>query len=195
MRTLTNRPHIKKLRALAVDPDVDVWAMDEVHFQQHGSRCRMWVPPEVKDPVVLHHPTRKKVGYFGAVRLRDGKFLAVRETDRFDAASAWSFLRRLRGISGRAGRRVELICDNAKYHHANLHAKWRDRQEPAFHIAFLPPYSPELNPIERVWKLVRRQCLHNEYFPTVDAICEPVEALFDSWSQGSSVLKKLCNLA
>jgi hypothetical protein len=42
--------------------------MDEVHFQQHGSRCRMWVPPETKDPVLLHHPTRQSVGYFGAVR-------------------------------------------------------------------------------------------------------------------------------
>ena len=27
------------------DPAVDLWASDEVHFQQHGSRCRMWVPP------------------------------------------------------------------------------------------------------------------------------------------------------
>jgi len=36
--------------------------MDEVHFQQHGSRCRMWVPPETKDPVLLHQPTRKSVG-------------------------------------------------------------------------------------------------------------------------------------
>ncbi len=56
------------------DNEVDLWATDEVHFQQHGSRCRMWVPPETKDPVLLHHPTRRSVGYFGAVRLRDGKF-------------------------------------------------------------------------------------------------------------------------
>ena len=36
------------------DAAVDLWATDEVHFQQHGSRCRMWVPPETKDPVMLH---------------------------------------------------------------------------------------------------------------------------------------------
>ena len=36
------------------DPAVDLWASDEVHFQQHGSRCRMWIPPETKDPVLLH---------------------------------------------------------------------------------------------------------------------------------------------
>src|ERR1700750_135644 len=69
--------------------------MDEVHFQQYGSRCRMWVPPEVKDPVLQHHPTRKSVGYFGAVRLRDGKFIFARELNRFDALTTWNFLRLL----------------------------------------------------------------------------------------------------
>ena len=50
---------IKKLQALMHDAEVDLWATDEVHFQQHGSRCQMWVPPETKDPVLLHHPTRR----------------------------------------------------------------------------------------------------------------------------------------
>ena len=36
----------------------DVWSLDEVHFQQYGSRCRMWVPPETQDPILLHHPGR-----------------------------------------------------------------------------------------------------------------------------------------
>ena len=47
-----------------------MWSLDEVHFQQYGSRCRMWVPPETQDPILLHHPGRASVGYFGAVRLR-----------------------------------------------------------------------------------------------------------------------------
>ena len=62
---------------------VDLWSIDEVHFQQHGSRCRMWIPPEIKDPVLLHAPTRKSVGYFGAVRLRDGRFVFRQETGKF----------------------------------------------------------------------------------------------------------------
>ena len=43
------------------DPDVEIWAMDEVLFQQHGSVCKMWVAPEERDPVIHHHPTRKSV--------------------------------------------------------------------------------------------------------------------------------------
>ena len=101
---------IKKLQALSLDPTVDLWAMDEVHFQQHGSRCRMWVPPETKDPVLLHHPTRKSVGYFGAVRVRDGKFFFRRETGKFNAVTCWEFLKDLHAISTRAPRRVVVIA-------------------------------------------------------------------------------------
>src|SRR5271165_5165974 len=138
---------IKKLLALARDPDVDLWALDEVHFQQHGSRCRMWVPPEVRDPVCRHAPTRKLISYFGAVRIRDGRLVTSKPEGRFDAQTCWSFLRQLRRRSRRRGRRVIVIIDNARYHHATLHAEWRRLQVPGFILLFLPPYSPNLNPI------------------------------------------------
>jgi hypothetical protein len=46
-----NKGNIKKLHELARSGDVDLWAIDEVRFQLHGSRCRMWIPAEIKDPV------------------------------------------------------------------------------------------------------------------------------------------------
>jgi transposase len=168
--------------------------MDEVHFQQYGSRCRMWIPPEQKDPVLLHHPTRKGVGYFGAVRLRDGKFVALRESEKFNSQSTWNFLRQVRQASRRSGRRVVMIIDNAKYHHGRLHRPWRQGQGRDFQMAFLPPYSPDLNPIERVWKLVRRLCLHNRYFPQLHLVITAVEDQFRQWTTGSSALVRLCSV-
>jgi hypothetical protein len=130
--------------------------MDEVHFQQHGSRCRLWVAPEITDPVCYHAPTRKSISYFGAVRLRDGKLVMSRPKGMFDARTCWDFLRKLEHISRQADRQVIVISDNARYHHANLHAAWRQSVADHFRLHFLPPYSPQLNPIERVWKLLRR---------------------------------------
>jgi transposase len=169
--------------------------MDEVHFQQHGSRTYMWVPPEVRDPVLLHHPTRKSVSYFGAVRLRDGKLFMARANGRFDAQTTWKFLRDLRWRSLRSGRRVIVIADNAKYHHARLHADWRAQQEPTFTLHYLPPYSPNLNPIERVWKLTRRLCLHNRYFPTLERVIEAVDEQFQTWDHPNETLRRLCSIA
>jgi transposase len=174
------------------DNSVDLWSTDEVHFQQHGSRCRMWIPPEIKDPVLLHAPTRQSVGYFGAVRLRDGRFVFRREEDKFNGTSFFRFLRDLRRTATRTGRRIVVITDNAKYHHALLHKSWREEQAPGFTLDFLPPYSPELNPIERVWKLTRRLCLHNRYFAKLDDVIAAVESRFGDWTRRNEVLRRLC---
>jgi transposase len=40
----------KKLKIFHDDDNVDLWALDEVRFEQHGTRCRMWIPPEIKEP-------------------------------------------------------------------------------------------------------------------------------------------------
>lgn len=153
------------------------------------------MPPEVADPVLLHAPTRKSVCYFGAVRLRDGKFLFRREAGRFDGITTWNFLKQLRQRSGRSGRRVAVIIDNAKYHHAKLHAPWRAEQQPDFALSYLPPYSPDLNPIERVWKLTRRLCLHNRYFPTLEEVIAAVEEQFALWQKPNEALRRLCAVA
>jgi transposase len=174
------------------DDGIDLWALDEVHFQQQGSRCRMWVPPETRDPVVHHHPTRKSVGYFAAVRLRDGQFLFQRETGRFNGESFWTFLKVFREASAMDGHRVVAISDNAQYHRSSLHLPWRTLHAPHFALDFLPPYSPELNPIERVWKLTRRLCLHNRYFGFLDSVAVAVETQFAEWNKPNDTLRRLC---
>lgn len=171
---------------------MELWSLDEVHFQQQGTRCRMWIPPEVRDPVCLHHPTRKHVGYYGAVRLSDGRFHFHREMERFNAVTFWTYLKSLRRVCRNSSRKVIVIIDNARYHHALLHKSWRQQAAPNFQLDFLPPYSPQLNPVERVWKLTRRLCLHNRYFPALTDIIEDVESQFQQWHPANSTLRRLC---
>jgi len=152
----------------------------------------MWVPPEVKEPVLLHHPTRESIGYFGAVRIRDGKFVYQREDDSFNGDTFWTFLKRLRMASCHAQRKVCVILDNARYHHARLHKQWRELCSHTFTLSFLPAYSPELNPIERVWKLTRRLSIYNRYFPKLCDVVETVESQFNNWSKKSEDLRRLC---
>jgi hypothetical protein len=59
-------------------------------------------------------------------------------------------------------------------------------------LDFLPPYSPELNPIERVWKLTRRLCLHNRYFAFLDSVAEAVEGQLANWLGPNETLRRLC---
>jgi transposase len=152
----------------------------------------MWIPPEEKDPVLKHEPTRNKIGYFGAIRLRDGKFIYRREPEKFNAETFMKFLKQLRKASCHSGKTVVIISDNARYHHAKLHKEYREDCNDRFKLDFLPPYSPDLNPIERVWKLTRRCCTHNTYFPSLKNVMSTVEEKFNEWHKGSQILKKLC---
>jgi transposase len=164
--------------------------MDECQFYQHGSRCRMWIPPEEKNPVVKHAPTRKSVAYFGGVRIRDGKFVSC-QFDLFDAESFLYFMKMLLRERKR-GKKILLILDNAKYHHAEDLNSWLWANRKRIQLFFLPPYSPELNPIERVWKITRKLCTHNQYFETLEELTEIVDEQFKRWYSPNEALRKLC---
>ena len=66
---------------------------------------------------------------------------------------------------------------------------------PNFGLDFLPPYSPQLNPIERVWKLTRRLCLHNRYFAFLDSVVAAVETQFEEWTKPNDALRRLCAIS
>jgi hypothetical protein len=71
-------------------------------------------------------------------------------------------------------------------------AEWRASHVENFVLDYLPPYSPELNRIERVWKLTRRQCLHNRYFPVLEEVVAVVETQFGNWRNGNETLRRFC---
>ena len=169
----------------------DIWSMDEAMFQLHGTTCRMWVPSEDREPQALMRPTRKCVGYFGAVRHSDGAFLASKCEERFNAETTFEFLRSLRDRD-LDGRRKVVIIDNARFHHATLFKDWLLEVEEDLVLLFLPPYSPELNPIERVWKLTRRSCTHNRLFADLGELAGRLDRQFAEWRNGSEAVKRLC---
>lgn len=164
--------------------------MDECHFQQHGSRLAAWFPREEKDPVTKHAPVRKKVGVIGAVRADDG-ILVTCEHDKFNALAIESFLTEL--VKYRDEHKTMIvILDNARFHHAKALSGWLEQHSEYFRLDFLPPYSPELNPIERVWKLTRRLCTHNQYFEQLEELRQSVFAKFREWFCPNPVLVQLC---
>jgi transposase len=150
----------------------------------------MWIPPEDKDPVLLHAPTRKSVACFGAVNIRTGTLVTAFESP-FNGASFLRFLKTLLKHRSR-GKRLVLVLDNAKYHHARALQPWLRQQRKVLTLLFLPPYSPELNPIERVWKLTRRLATHNRHFPTLEDVIDAVTERFTLWVRPNRQLPRLC---
>lgn len=150
----------------------------------------MWIPPENTNPIVFHAPTRKSIGIYGVVRIKDGR-LITDEKNMFDANTFLSFLKKLSRYR-RKGSKMVVVLDNARWHHAKLLKNWLTKRKQVFQLEFLPPYSPELNPIERVWKLTRRLCTHNQYFQNLEDMTKIVFNQFESWYKPNDTLRRLC---
>jgi transposase len=150
----------------------------------------MWVPPEVKDPILWHAPTKNKIGIFGAVRLKDGHLVA-QQWEQFNGETFAVFLKYL--LRHRSPRKkMVIILDNSRYHHVRWLQPWLWDRRRVLRLDFLPPYSPQLNPIERVWKLIRRLCVHNQYFPTLQDLISAVEKQLILWAKPNETLRRLC---
>ena len=172
-------------------------SQDEVHFQQQTTTTRKLVKRGSR-PTVKSFPGKAKVSYSGFVVLGSGQ-LHVTKPERFNYASTieaiCSFLDT---YPLEEGKMYYMILDNASWHKKAKRLIW-DEQLPEYahirnKVKFLdiPPYSPDLNPIEQVWRITRREKTHNRFFATISEEA----ALLDEWFQGFSVpnekLASLC---
>ena len=135
--------------------------------------------------MVLQEPNWKGVSVFGPVGISDGS-LITRIPERYKALTFLEFLSLVHiRFTGSV-----IVMDNALYHNAGIITDY------AFltgnDILFLPPYSPELNLIERVWKIVKKHATHNRYFQLLSDMKNALSGEFDRYSKPNEELRKLC---
>ena len=70
----------------------------------------------------------------------------------------------------RSYRKIHVICDNAAFHRCRLVADYLRRWSHRIELHFLPKYSPETNPIERVWWHLHETITRNHRCPTIEAL-------------------------
>ncbi len=169
------------------DPTIQLWCEDEVHFQRHSSLIRMWAP-KGQQPRVLSPSVRHKVGFFGALNLKTGR-LVTQEAPIFNGETFGDFIRYL--LQSTQGK-IYLILDNARWHRSKDLQEFFEANQDRLELIFLPAYSPELNPIERVWRVIRRQVTHNRYFLSIEDLRFALITQFTIWNKPNSVLKVLC---
>ena len=161
------------------NPDIKVWFLDEVHFQLMTTVTRMWAL-KGQQPQLPSKPGHEKIGFYGAVNPKTGQ-LFIRPAYTFNSNTSASFLEEFMGTA-RPGVRIVMVADNASWHKRPI-CLLSGRFPDTFAVLYLPPYSPELNVIERVWWLTRRVCTHNKYFDRLDDMAATLFALFHSSCQ------------
>ena len=139
----------------------------------------------------ISQPQRKKERrtIFGCVCPDSGK-LITHVAEKGNTITFFTFL--LIVVKAFEGKKVYMVLDNVKFHKAQRLQPILKRYAHRIELVFLPPYSPDLNPVERVWWLMRKEITHNRWVKSMEQrICD-----FENWCKNKDPqkIKNVCNL-
>jgi transposase len=144
---------------------------DEASFAQWGSLGYTWAMTG-QQPVVKTCGKRQGYKVFGLIDYLSGRLFYHGQRERFTAAHYCAFLAQM--LASTSGP-VILIQDGARYHTAAATRAFFAEHRARLTVHQLPSYSPDYNPIEHLWRNVKRAKTHNRYFPTFEAVIAAVE--------------------
>ena len=134
-----------------------VFFVDAAHFVMGAFLGMIWC---VSRLFVKTSSGRQRYSVLGAVETRDHDLVTIRTAGSVNAESVCDLMKK---ISERyPGEKISLVMDNARYQYNNKVKELATSLD--LELLFLPAYSPNLNLIERLWKLVKTKCLRNRYY-------------------------------
>ncbi len=136
---------------------------DEAGFGRINKPKYCWCEKGVRPVVPCHHIREYRYAY-GAVEPQTGEsFFLVLPYCNTDCMNV--FLRELSDAYTQDS--IILVCDGATWHRA----KFLDIPS-NIKLLFIPPATPEMNPIEQIWKEIRKRGFKNEIFTTLDDVVD-----------------------
>jgi transposase len=143
-----------QIQARAKKAGAAIFFADEASVRTNYHAGTTWAPVG-KTPVVAGSGRTRSVSLVSAVSPRGGLHFQVHET----GIRAEEYLEFCKMLVADVGRPVFLIMDNSQVHRAKILKEHAAQSNGMLTLFFLPPYSPDLNPDEWVWKNVKHDNL------------------------------------
>lgn len=145
-----------------------------------------------KQPIVpCKQRRRERQTTFGSFNIRSGQM-----TISFaNKGNYQSFKKHLKKIlwTYKDQRKIIIVLDNVRYHHAKLLKIFLDKHK-KLELLYLPPYSPDLNPIERAWWYMRKKITHNRFIFSLKIRKVRFWQLFSQYQKPNDFMINLCNV-
>jgi transposase len=162
-----------------------IYFADGVHPQHQTQLTYGWIFKGVRKEIATTG-YQKRLNFIGGICLNGHRFNYC-VADKINADSVCDFLRHLRGANP-GKRRIHLILDNAGSNRNK--AVYKLAKNLGIKLHYLPPYSPNLNPIERLWKLMHEYVRYNKYYEKFSEFTEATLEFFKSIGRKKRILRE-----
>lgn len=162
---------------------------DEASLSNTATVSYGWSKRGNQPKICLPQRKRERRTIFGCVCPHTGR-LVTQVAERGNTITFFNFLMIV--LKAFQGKKVYMVLDNVRFHHAKRLKPILVRYKHRMEFVFLPPYSPDLNPVERVWWLMRKEITHNRCVKSMEQrICD-----FEQWCSktDSQKIKNICKL-
>lgn len=166
----------------------EIIAIDEASFHLTTTYKKIWFP-RGETPRGAFFWSSKKLITFGALTT-EHKFYY----DFYCSQNSMTFMHFLRELFKKINRKKKyvLILDNAGFHKTQCVRKLLEEYSSRISVEHIPPYSPELNPIETCWKVTKNNVTKSQYFPKIDQMQEALENYWTEHKFMQNFMRYLC---
>jgi transposase len=155
-----------KIRKIADKKNAYILFGDEASFPQWGTLTYTWAS-RGQQPVIQTSGTRKGYKVFGLIDYFTGKFFSKGHEGKLNSDSYIEFLTE---VLSSTRKHIILIQDKAPYHRGAKMRAFFEENADRITVYQLPSYSPDFNPIEKLWKKIKEKGTHLKYFPTFESL-------------------------
>lgn len=142
--------------------------MDAAHFVHGAFLGYLWCLRRIFIP----SPSgRKRFNVLGALNAVTLEIITVTNQTYINAESVCQLLTQLAAFNLKTP--LTLVLDNARYQKCAL--VQNQAEALGIELLYLPPYSPHLNLIERLWKFVKKQCLYSQYYENFSEFTQAIQ--------------------
>jgi len=166
---------------------VELWFQDEARIGQKNTLTRVWGQTG-RRPAAPKDLGFASAYLFGAVCPAAGKAAGL----IMPVCNTLAMNHHLNEISSQVSEDAHavVILDRAGWHRSQALVVPGN-----ITLLELPPYSPELNPVERIWHYLRSHWLANSVFPSLAAIMDACEMAWNRFASNHSLVRSLCAVA
>jgi transposase len=163
---------LKPVIEAARKEELHLFFCDAAHFVLQPFLCSLWCAFRV---FIKASAGRNRINVLGAVNACTKEVITLTNTTYITSATLIEFLKVLKEKF--SDKPIAIILDNARYQHCFVVTTFA--KSIGIHLLFLPPYSPNLNIIERVWKFTKKKILYAKYYEKPKLFHQAVKKFFE----------------